>query len=108
MIDEIKTKLKVLEGNDYEEMKSKDFENLVCDLLKNIGEIKRQVWVNDRGDGRRGKIDLVIKKENEKVGVEIDRISPRKKSIFKLNQLQNMTGLLLIVRSPFSLLDISK
>lgn len=34
---------------------------------------------------RRGRIDLVARREGETIAIELDRLSPRKKSITKLN-----------------------
>lgn len=45
-----------------------------------------EVPVADRGDGRTGRIDLVAERDDIRVAIEIDRESPREKSLFKLRQ----------------------
>jgi hypothetical protein len=47
--------------------------------------IYREYEVQDRGDGRRGFIDLVVL-EPFRAAIELDLASPRKKSLFKLRQ----------------------
>lgn len=64
---------------------AKGFELLVANELKAQGyQVKREVWVDDRGDGRRGRIDLVASKDNEVHAIELDLASPRMKSALKL------------------------
>lgn len=43
--------------------------------------------VSDRGDGRSGRIDIIAIKGDLKLAIEIDRKSPRAKSIYKLKTL---------------------
>jgi len=51
-------------------------------------KVSREYPVDDRGDGREGRVDLVVTCDTgEMVGVECDRASPRAKSIKKLKQL---------------------
>lgn len=45
-----------------------------------------EVPVADRGDGRTGRIDLVAERGGNRVAIEIDRETPREKSLFKLRQ----------------------
>lgn len=64
------------------------FHNTVFDYLVSYGcKVQSEYFVADRGDGRDGKIDIVFWNENEVIGIELDRESPRQKSIFKLNQI---------------------
>lgn len=49
-------------------------------------KVRDEVEVPNRGDGRKGKVDLVID-EPEKIAIEVDRRSVRQKSIFKMAQL---------------------
>lgn len=97
--------LKHLEGIDYKDTNARDFENLIYGILSKEGRVWSQVIVNDRGDGRRGKVDFIWQKEKEIIGIEIDYKSPRKKSIFKLKQLNANKGYILL-RSPFKIIEI--
>ena len=45
-----------------------------------------EVPVADRGDGRSGRIDLLAERDGVQVAIEVDRDSPREKSLFKLRQ----------------------
>lgn len=47
---------------------------------------KTEVVVDERGDGRTGRVNIVAKKNGRTIGIEVDRCSPRKKSINKLKQ----------------------
>lgn len=88
-------------------MKAKDFEVLVCEKLKKLGEVKKQVRVPDRYDGRFGRVDLVLNTGRQVIGVEIDRKTTREKSVFKLRQL-GADKMYSILRSPFSIKEISR
>ena len=91
---------------DYGDIKALRFEDIIVKELKANGmEVERQVWVDNRGDGRRGKIDLVAYFKGEKIGIEVDRKKPRKKSIFKLEQLE-CDKRFVIIRSPFKVIEI--
>lgn len=94
--------LQKLIGKEYGEIKAKEFEDFICNILEKKGKIQRQVLVKNRGDGMRGKVDLVWHTEGKIIGIEIDRKTARKKSIFKLYQLQ-ADERWVILRSPFSL-----
>lgn len=80
-------------------MSAKEFSNFVCSFLKS-GTIQKEVYVPNRGDGRSGRIDIVYKKNGKIIAIELDRIVPRKKSIFKL-KLFNSDESYVITRSPF-------
>lgn len=57
----------------------------IGNALKRKGmDVQWEVTVEDRGDGYRGRIDLVATWKGSSIGIEIDRLSPREKSIFKL------------------------
>lgn len=85
-------------GNNYKDYTSLEFSKLICSFLKN-GTITKEVKVNDRGDGRKGKVDLVYSSNGSTIGIELDRLSPRKKSIIKLNNL-NVDHRCVITRNP--------
>ncbi len=90
-----------LVGQDYTNLSSKEFSQLVCSFLKN-GEIRKEVAVVDRGDGRGGRVDIVYLVNNTKIAIELDRFSPRKKSIHKLKCL-NADESYIITRAPFKI-----
>jgi len=46
---------------------------------------KKEVFVPSSGDGRRGRVDIEARKGGQIVGIEIDRKTPRIKSVVKLN-----------------------
>lgn len=53
-------------------------------------DCQREYPVADRGDGRRGRVDLLVTgNDGEQCGIEIDRINVRDKSIAKLKQLSD-------------------
>lgn len=83
---------------DLRNLSAKEFLNLICSLLKK-GELKKEVFVSDRYDGRTGRVDILYKLDGLTYGIELDRFSPRNKSIFKLNKL-NPDFKLVITRAP--------
>ncbi|HCB3103466.1 TPA: HNH endonuclease [Klebsiella aerogenes] len=53
-------------------------------------DCQREYPVADRGDGRRGRVDLLVTgSDGEQCGIEIDRINVRDKSVTKLKQLSD-------------------
>ena len=46
--------------------------------------VEREVFVADRGDGTKGKVDYLVTYKCKKIGIELDKVNPKKKSIFKL------------------------
>ncbi|HII3686449.1 hypothetical protein NMW45_07440 [Pasteurella multocida] len=66
---------------------AKQLHDKVEDILSANGfECKREFPVQDRGDGRSGRIDLVVSKSGVTIGLELDNETARGKSIFKLEQ----------------------
>lgn len=66
--------------------------------LKDAGYVvSREFRVPARGDGRRGKIDLVVwrESEDERIAIELDHRSPRKKSLFKLRAFPGLRVMVL-------------
>ena len=59
--------------------------------------VLREHAIPDRGDGRSGRVDLLITHPNI-IGIEIDAVSPRTKSLFKLRQIDGLR--VLVLRSP--------
>lgn len=96
--------LKDLIGKDYKDLKAKEFSDLVISRLSN-GFYKKEVMVNNRGDGRRGRIDIVYYLNGKTIGIELDRLKPRNKSIFKLQQLE-ADERYIITRSPVTIIKI--
>lgn len=67
---------------------AQDARTEICEWLAENGfSCKKQYAVQNRGDGRNGKIDILAEKEGATIGIEIDRDSPRDKSIIKLMQI---------------------
>lgn len=93
------------EGLDYENLGAKSFEKIVADALRQHGHVQTQFPVSNRGDGRRGKIDIVFTYKGQRIPIEIDRKSPRQKSIFKVRSINDKVGFL-ITRSPFGILAL--
>lgn len=55
--------------------------------LRHAGwECRTEVIVDSRGDGRRGRVDIEAIRKGSTVGIEIDRSTPRFKSLVKLNR----------------------
>jgi len=93
-------------GRDFYGVSAKEFEDLVVDIFKKQGyKIKRQVEVPDRGDARKGRIDIVVEKDGNKIALELDWKSPRVKSKFKLNSYSAQERYI-ILREPFKIIDL--
>lgn len=73
-----------LETKDYESIGALEFEDIICAKLSQFGKVERQVVVPNRGDGMRGRIDLVFTFKGERIPIEVDRKSVRQKSLFKV------------------------
>lgn len=98
--------LEIYIGKDFEAIGSKDFEEIIAKKLKKEKwKIKRQFSVKNRYDGRKGRIDFFIEKNEKTIAIEIDRMSVREKSIFKLRQ-SGADELYAITRSPFTIKQI--
>jgi len=63
-------------------------------------KVKREVLVPQRGDGRRGRIDIVAERGAETVALELDRRQPRLKSVRKLMCLGSCSLKAVVVRDP--------
>src|SRR5450631_1550830 len=90
---------------DYDGISAKPFEEIICAALLKAGAVKRQVKVANRGDGRRGYVDFVLIVAGEVVPIEVDRRTPRQKSIFKV-RLINPENAFVVTRSPFRVLKV--
>ncbi len=63
--------------------------------------VAAEVRVADRGDGRSGKVDVVAsRRDGGAVGIEIDRLNPREKSIRKLQAVDG--GRVVVLRGSWS------
>lgn len=80
--------IKLLQGK-FNCSTAKELHNAVeAEILKSGCLCQREYTVADRGDGRKGKVDLyVTNAHGASCGIELDQKSPREKSIFKLQQL---------------------
>ena len=53
-------------------------------------DVHREYQVPERGDGREGRIDIVVTDGNgTRCGIELDRITPRQKSLLKLGAVES-------------------
>jgi hypothetical protein len=73
--------LRLITGSDANE-----FHDNAETVFREKWKVSREFVVDDRGDGRIGRVDLVIHHPDGDIGVELDRMSPRQKSIFKLTE----------------------
>jgi len=74
---------------------AKTFQQAVEDELRAKGwEVFREFCVKDRGDGVRGRIDLVVASP-VRIAIELDRARVRKKSLFKLAQFDGLRFVIL-------------
>jgi hypothetical protein len=74
---------------------AKEAHQFVVNILENNGFVcKTEYFVADRGDGCRGRIDIFAEKDGYACAIEIDHLTPRDKSIFKLKQV-NATRIIL-------------
>lgn len=61
----------------------------VASYLETIGfDCRLEIPVENRGDGKAGRIDIVAIKDGMTAAIEIDRGSVREKSVFKLSQME--------------------
>jgi|TARA_R100001530_G_C4321023_1_gene155821 hypothetical protein len=97
--------LKPMIGKDYEDVKALVFEDIIAHILNPFGTLERQVKVPNRGDGRKGKIDLVLHTTEESIPIEIDRTTPRKKSIFKVSNYYSKNAYI-IIKHPFNIIKV--
>jgi len=60
-------------------------------VLVSMGlDVVREFEVEDRGDGRKGRVDLVVMDQGQPlIGIECDRAEPRNKSIRKLSEFRH-------------------
>ena len=80
--------------------KANQYRNDVAIFLQKDGySVIKEVKVPNRGDGRKGKIDIVAEINNEKTAIEIDWISPRKKSLFKLENFECKNRIVILRQS---------
>jgi uncharacterized phage protein (TIGR02220 family) len=70
-----------------ESRNAKSFHESIFQAIKAQGWVcQKEYWVKDRGDGKRGRIDIVVTTPLP-IAIEIDRNTPRKKSVTKINGL---------------------
>lgn len=67
--------------------------------LKAMGyQVKRDYLIQNRGDGRRGKLDVLATRDDEVIALELDHATPRRKSILKVNNCPNATARIIVCR----------
>jgi hypothetical protein len=89
---------------------AKTAQNEIIEHLKSKGySCNSEHIVTYRGDHRQGRIDIVATKNNQVVAIEVDKCSPRKKSMVKLNNFK-ADGKYVLLRkniTPYSIGDVS-
>lgn len=71
--------------------------SLVSNTLKQLGFAVRDEYpVENRGDGRKGNVDVVAERDGFRLAIEIDRSTPRKKSVIKLKAVADCYRLILL------------
>lgn len=104
--NELSIVLGIKEGTEFGDLSAATFEQMIANKLEASGfEVARQVMVDDRGDGRRGRIDLVASFNGERIPIEIDRKTARAKSVFKVKSF-NQESAYVLTRSPFSIIRV--
>lgn len=79
---------------------AKQVQNAIWQALRSLGwRVYREVPVRDRGDGRRGRVDLVALRGGEVIAIEVDGQNPRQKSVHKLRQVPRATFRLVLLRN---------
>lgn len=85
---------------------ARGFQEAVAARLRASGwTVRSEVPVSSRGDGRRGRVDLVAERDGEVVAIECDRLSPREKSLAKLRAMVADARLVLL-RTPRGVADV--
>ena len=75
---------------------SRAFRGAIEERLKARGwDLRTDVRVDSRGDGYGGCVDIVANRGESNVSIEFDRLSPRQKSIVKLQQLPGLRVVIL-------------
>ncbi|MDR2057654.1 MAG: hypothetical protein LBP83_05125 [Dysgonamonadaceae bacterium] len=69
---------------------------VIKSLLNNGFACRKGFAVNDRCDGREGRIDIFAEKDGVNYAIEIDRINAREKSISKLKSIENALKIILL------------
>lgn len=87
---------------DFSSLSAKEFQDFIHSLLYEFGQVRREVRVSDKGDGRGGRVDLVLNTDGYVTGFELDRKVPRHKSRIKLLSLP-ADDRIIITRDPFTL-----
>lgn len=76
---------------------AKQAHEAVIERLESYGYVcEREYAVKNRGDGKAGRIDILARNETHIMAIEIDRLTPRDKSVFKLRQVPNAERIILL------------
>lgn len=103
MITTLDKELENIVGKEYRGLSSREFLNLIKSSLQ--GKVTSEFKVPERGDGRTGRIDILYEVDGKRYGIEIDRISARRKSIVKLYSI-DLDYRVVITRSPVNIIYI--
>lgn len=84
-----------------DDLTAKAFHDQAEQALALIGfRCSREVVVDNRGDGQRGRLDLVAERGAERLALELDDRSPRQKSVTKLAGVLGGTVRVVVLRCP--------
>lgn len=82
------------------DLRAPEFHDAVEQALVALGfACDREVLVADRGDGQRGRLDLVARRGEERIAVELDSHTPRAKSVTKLRGVRDAARVI-VLRHP--------
>lgn len=85
---------------------------VVARLTESGFDVTRELWVAERGDGSTGRVDVYAERADGNLAIEIDRRSPRAKSVAKLRHVENAQRVILlrmptdVEYEPPTLLDV--
>jgi hypothetical protein len=88
---------------------AKTAQNEVVKYLQDNGyTCKCEHNIGDRGDGRDGRLDIFANNDQETIAIEIDKASPRSKSITKLRRCNADKKFILLRKNinPYKIDDI--
>lgn len=102
---ELQNLIGVRDFEEYKNCVASEIEDIVRVKLSKFGLVERQYGVPDRGDGYRGRVDLVFHYKGQLVPIEIDRGKIRAKSIFKTRSV-NPDNAFVITRKPYKITKV--
>ena len=75
----------------------------IAEHLRNKGyTVTLEYPVSSAGNGHSGRIDIIATSKQEKLAIEVDRSSPRDKSMFKLNLMDGYIKIVLLRNGTYN------